>query len=181
MAGGIGRARAPTTRWSSASMVRDEPLLRSLGLESEGTKIDFQTGSNSYLYGTRFITYLRPRYGPEKVIEWVARRPGSRAYFAAQFEQVYGVPLGRRGATGSSVEHEFQQANLDGDPRSTRRRRHATSPPALGVGLARVHRPRRAEGSTPAFTTRATSRTSARSTSRPARSSKIRDVKGPII
>ena len=29
-----------------------------LGLISRGTRVDFQTGANAYLYGTRFFTYL---------------------------------------------------------------------------------------------------------------------------
>ena len=45
-----------------------------LGLESEGTRVDFQVGSNSYLYGTRFITWLAYRYSPEQVVAWVARK-----------------------------------------------------------------------------------------------------------
>ena len=40
-------------------MVRDNaPFYDPLGLVSEGTKIDFQLQINSYLYGTRFMTWL---------------------------------------------------------------------------------------------------------------------------
>ena len=44
-----------------------------LGLEAEGTAIDFQVGANSYMYGTRFFGYLAYMYGPDKLVEWVKR------------------------------------------------------------------------------------------------------------
>ena len=59
MAGGIGRAQGPYDEMVFRSMVRDgSRFYDPLGLESEGTKVDFQIGANSYLYGTRFLSYL---------------------------------------------------------------------------------------------------------------------------
>ena len=42
------------------SMVKDDThFYEPLGLVSEGIKVDFQAGMNSYLYGTRFMSYWR--------------------------------------------------------------------------------------------------------------------------
>ena len=114
MAGGLGRAQGPYDEMVFRSMVRDDSRFYDpLGLESEGTKVDFQVGVNSYLYGTRFMTYLAETHSPERVIEWVSRGPGSRAYFAAQFEQVFGLPLSRAWNEWVVYERGFQSANLD--------------------------------------------------------------------
>ena len=80
---------------------------------SEGTKIDFQVEVNSYLYGTRFMTWLARRYSPERLIEWVSRREGSRGYYSAQFKHVFGIPLEAAWAAWVADEHEFQRGNLD--------------------------------------------------------------------
>src|SRR5439155_1963688 len=57
MSGGLGRAQGPYDEMVFRSMVRDGAhFYDPLGLESEGTKVDFQVGVNSYLYGTRFET-----------------------------------------------------------------------------------------------------------------------------
>ena len=114
MAGGYGRAQGPYDEMVFRSMVRDHtPFYDPLGLEAEGTKVDFQVGVNAYLYGTRFMTYLAYQYAPAKLVEWVARSPGSRAYFASQFRQVYGRPLNQAWREWIAWERGFQQANLD--------------------------------------------------------------------
>ena len=59
MAGGLGRAQSGYDEMVFRSMVSDgAPFYDPLGLVSEGTKIDFQLQINSYLYGTRFMTWL---------------------------------------------------------------------------------------------------------------------------
>jgi hypothetical protein len=84
MAGGLGRAQSGYDEMVFRSMVKDgAPFYDPLGLVSEGTKVDFQLETNSYLYGTRFMTWLARRYSPEKVIAWTARRDGSRAYYSS--------------------------------------------------------------------------------------------------
>ena len=94
MAGGLGRAQGGYDEMVFRSMVRDDtPFYDPLGLVSEGTKIDFQVEVNSYLYGTRFMTWLARRYSPEQLIEWVSRRDGSRGYYSAQFKHVFGMSL----------------------------------------------------------------------------------------
>ena len=114
MAGGMGRAQGAWDEMVFRSMVRDgSRFYDPLGLVSEGTKIDFQVEVNSYLYGTRFMSYLADTYGPETLIEWVSRHDGSRAYYASQFEQVYGRPISEVWHDWVVWEHEFQQRNLE--------------------------------------------------------------------
>ena len=114
MAGGLGRAQSGYDEMVFRSMVRDAvPFYDPLGLVSEGTKIDFQLQINSYLYGTRFMTWLARHYTPGQLIEWASRHEGSRAYYATQFRQVFGVSLEHAWSAWTKDEQVFQQRNLD--------------------------------------------------------------------
>jgi hypothetical protein len=114
MAGGQGRAQGAYDEMVFRSLVKDGARFYDpLGLVSEGVKVDFQTEVNSYLYGTRFLSYLAQRYSPEAVVSWGARGPGSRAYYASQFEHVFGLPLERAWREWESWERAFQQKNLE--------------------------------------------------------------------
>ncbi len=114
MAGGIGRAQGAWDEMVFRSMVRDGSHFYSpLGLVSEGTKIDFQVEVNSYLYGTRFMSYLAFEYGPEKLVEWISRHDDSKRHYEIQFEHVYGVPLNDAWQDWIEWEHEFQRGNLE--------------------------------------------------------------------
>ena len=114
MAGGLGRAQGGYDEMVFRSMVRDgTPFYDPLGLVSEGTKVDFQLQINSYLYGTRFMTWLAGRYTPAKVVEWVSRKDGSRAYYTAQFRHVFGTSLERAWAEWEKDERDFQLKNLE--------------------------------------------------------------------
>src|SRR6476659_3609434 len=109
--------RVASPRWYHEmvfrSMIRDNtPFYDPLGLVSAGTQIDFQTQVNSYLYGTRFMTWLGRHYSPEKVIERVSRREGSRPYYAVEFKHVFGVSLAKAWGDWQTSEKEFQGANL---------------------------------------------------------------------
>ena len=113
MAGGQGRAQGAYDEMVFRSMVRDGSRFYSpLGLVAEGTKIDFQTETHSYLYGTRFMDYLAYSYGPESVVQWGTRGKGSRAYFASQFQSVFGRPLEEAWEEWIRVEKGFQEKNL---------------------------------------------------------------------
>jgi len=113
MAGGYGRAQGGYDEMVFRAMVRDNARFYSpLGLESEGTAIDFQVMANAYLYGTRFISYLGYAYSPEKVVEWLRRDEDSKAYYSRQFRHVFGAPLDDVWADWIKWEHTFQQANL---------------------------------------------------------------------
>lgn len=114
MAGGIGRAQGGYDEMVFRAMVRDgAPFYDPLGLVSEGTKIDFQLQINSYLYGTRFLTWLARRHSPGQVVDWIARREGSRGYYAAQFRKVFGRKLEDAWAEWIADERAFQLKNLE--------------------------------------------------------------------
>jgi hypothetical protein len=113
MAGGLGRAQGGYDEMVFRAMVRDDThFYDPLGLVSRGTLVDFQTGANAYLYGTRFFTYLAHTYGPQKVIAWIKRDEGSARYYADQFQQVYGLPIDRAWQEWIAFEHTFQRRNL---------------------------------------------------------------------
>jgi WD40 repeat protein len=114
MAGGMGRAQGPYDEMVFRSMVLDKShFYDPLGLVSEGTKIDFQVEVNSYLYGTRFMSYIADRHSPEKLIEWVSRSDGSKAYYSSQFRQVFDQKLEDAWRDWINWEKEFQQKNLE--------------------------------------------------------------------
>ena len=113
MNGGLGRAIGPYDEMVFRTLVRDSGIIYDVvGLESEGTTIDFQVGVNSYLYGTRFVSYLALQYGNDSLLAWFNRSEGSRRYFAAQFRQVYGRSLEDEWARWIAWEREWQRANL---------------------------------------------------------------------
>ena len=113
MNGGVGRAIGPYDEMVFRTLVRDSARIYDfVGLESEGTTIDFQVGANSYLYGTRFISYLGLRYGNDSLLAWFNRTQGSRRYFAAQFRQVYGRSLADEWSRWIAWERDWQEANL---------------------------------------------------------------------
>ena len=114
MNGGLGRVIGPYDEMVFRTMVRDSARIYDVvGLESEGTTVDFQVGVNSYLYGTRFVSYLALRYGNDSLQAWYNRRPGSRAYFSSQFKKVYGRSLQEEWERWIAWEHDWQRANLD--------------------------------------------------------------------
>ncbi|KPK65385.1 MAG: hypothetical protein AMS21_04830 [Gemmatimonas sp. SG8_38_2] len=114
MAGGIGRAQNGYDEMVFRTMVRDNDYFYDyVGLESEGTTVDFQIGANSYLYGTRFVSYLAHRYSPENVLTWFSRNDTSDASFSGQFERVFERPLDDVWGEWVGWEHRWQQAMLD--------------------------------------------------------------------
>ncbi len=114
LSGGVGRVLGGYDEMVFRSMVRDSSYIYDVvGLESEGTAIDFQVGVNSYLYGTRFMSYLAYTYGPAKLLSWVTRTDTSSRFFATQFRNVYGVSLDEGWSQWLKFEHEWQQVNLD--------------------------------------------------------------------
>jgi hypothetical protein len=113
MAGGLGRAQGGYDEMVWRAKIRDNLRIFSpLGLESEGTQVDFQVGANSYLYGTRFFSYLALTYGVDRTVEWLRRSEDSKAYYAAQFKHVFGRPLDDVWNDWIGFERKFQQDNL---------------------------------------------------------------------
>ncbi|MGH2568452.1 MAG: hypothetical protein ACRDGA_08950, partial [Bacteroidota bacterium] len=114
MAGGVGRALGNYDEMVFRTMVKDNSYIYDVvGLESEGTTIDFQVKANSYLYGTRFISYIAYQYGPEKLIEWITRTDESDRYFSMQFRKVFVSSLDKEWSQWVNWEHQWQRANLE--------------------------------------------------------------------
>lgn len=114
MAGGLGRALGGYDEMVFRTLVRDSSRMYDLiGLESEGSQTDFQVEVNSYLYGTRFMTYLALVYSPEQVVAWTRRTGGTQGYFAAEFKRQFGRSLDDAWRDWLLFEQAFQQENLD--------------------------------------------------------------------
>jgi hypothetical protein len=144
MSGGQGRAQGAYDEMVFRAMVRDDARFYDpLGLVSEGVKVDFQTEVNSYLYGTRFLSYLAHERSPELVIEWARRGEGSKAYYASQFRKVFGRPLDEAWQDWIRFEREFQRRNLDAIRTYPVTEHVDLSPQALGsVSTAHLDRER---------------------------------------
>jgi hypothetical protein len=137
MNGGLGRVIGPYDEMVFRTLVRDSATIYDVvGLESEGTTIDFQVGVNSYLYGTRFVSYLALRYGNDKLLAWFNRTQGSKAYFSSQFRQVYGRSLDDEWQRWIEWERDWQRANLE----SIRRHPTTVSRPITDQVLGSVSR-----------------------------------------
>jgi hypothetical protein len=114
LSGGRGRAQGGYDEMVFRAMVRDNAKFYDpLGLVSKGTEIDFQTGANAYLYGTRFMDYLAYTYGPQRLLAWWRRDADSRRYYADDFQRVFGLPLDVSWQKWIDFEHEFQLRNLE--------------------------------------------------------------------
>jgi hypothetical protein len=113
MSGGIGRVMGPYDEMRFRTMVRDNRrIYDAVGLESEGTTTDFEVGSNSYMYGTRFMSYLAVTYSPQHIIDWASRSNGSKRYFSADFKKVFGTSLHTEWSNWIDYERRWQEANL---------------------------------------------------------------------
>jgi len=111
--GGVGRALSTYDEMYFRSIVREgESLYSVVGLETEGTASDFQVGTNSYLYGTRFVNFLQIRYGFDKIVSFYDRTAGSKASFSRQFKAVYGRPLREVWEEWQEYEIEHQKEQL---------------------------------------------------------------------
>jgi hypothetical protein len=113
MSGGMGRVMGGYDEMVFRTMVLDSAYFyKVVGLETEGTTIDFQVGVNSYLYGTRFVSYLALQYGIVKLKEFYTRTDSSRRFYAAQFRQVYGLPVEEAWDNWIQWEGNFQRQNM---------------------------------------------------------------------
>ena len=113
MGGGLGRAQGGYDEMVFRAMVRDGAhFYDPLGLASRGTRVDFQTGANAYLYGARFFTWLAYEYSPEQVLRWLRRDEDSERHYTAAFQQVFGVSLDEGWRRWIAFEQRFQRENL---------------------------------------------------------------------
>lgn len=113
MAGGQGNAIGNYDEMFFRTRVLENSRLYSpIGLASAGTSADFMSKANFYYYGTRFVSYLAYEYGPEKLIEWIKRKDGSKRGFASNFNHVYGIALTEAWDDWLDFEREFQKMNI---------------------------------------------------------------------
>jgi hypothetical protein len=121
-------------------MVRDNArFYNPLSLVSEGARVDFQAGTNAYLYGTRFITYLAYTYSPETVVEWARRDEGSRRSYEEEFERVFGKPLNDAWQDWVEFETAFQTDNLESVRQFPTTAYEPLTPKALGSASRTFH------------------------------------------
>jgi hypothetical protein len=114
LSGGLGRAQGSYDEMVFRTMVYDSTkILDLLTLESAGTQIDFQVGVNSYLYGTRFMSYLALKYSPEHLIKWTSRSSNTKAFFLSQFKKTYNLSIHEAWDQWIDWEHQFQKTNLE--------------------------------------------------------------------
>ena len=183
MAGGLGRAQGGYDEMVFRSMVRDgTPFYDPLGLVSEGTKIDFQVEVNSYLYGTRFMTWLARRYSPEQADRvGVAPRRQPRATTPRSSGRSSARRSSRRGPTGSRTSTSSSSATSTRSAR-IRSRRTATSRRARSARCRARTTIRPTGRSTRAFNYPGVlSHVGAIATEDAARIEKLVDIKGPSI
>src|ERR1700685_3102237 len=113
LSGGIGRAQGGYDEMVFRAMVHDgAKFYDPLGLVSKGTEVDFQTGANAYLYGTRFVNYLALTYSPDRLQSWWRHDEGRRRYYADDFERVFGLPLDESWQNWIAWERGFQRKNI---------------------------------------------------------------------
>lgn len=114
MSGGIGRTIGSYDEMVFRTMTLDSAYFyRVVGLETEGTSIDFQVGVNSYLYGTRFVSYLAHEYGIDKLMQLFDRSDSSKKFYADQFDYVYGLSVDEAWENWIEFEKKFQQKNIE--------------------------------------------------------------------
>ena len=141
MAGGLGRGQGAYDEMVFRAKVRDEGRFFSpLGLESEGTQTDFQVGANSYLYGTRFFSYLALTYGVDQTVEWLRRSEDSKAFYASQFKHVFGRALRRRLGRLDRLRAQVPAGQPRGACQISADRGEASQPARTRVHVARLHR-----------------------------------------
>ena len=113
LGGGVGRALGGYDEMNFRSIVAGgDKLFSVVGLETEGSTMDFQVGANAYLYGTRFVNYLASQYGYENLIRFYNRTDDSRTFIGNQFKQVYGQSLRKVWNEWKEEEVKHQEANL---------------------------------------------------------------------
>jgi hypothetical protein len=114
MSGGLGRALGAYDEMYFRSIIlENEKLYTPVGLETEGSTVDFQVGANAYLYGTRFVTYLSQRYGHDQVRDLYNRTDDSKAFYGNQFKKVFGKSVSKSWDDWIAWEQEFQKNNLN--------------------------------------------------------------------
>ena len=84
-----------------------------MGLASAGTSADFMSKANYYYYGTRFVSYLAYKYGPDQLLNWIKRKEGSKRGFASSFKQIFEIPISESWNNWIEFEKQFQNNNIE--------------------------------------------------------------------
>ena len=84
-----------------------------MGLASAGTSADFMSKANYYYYGTRFVSYLAYKYGPDQLLNWIKRKEGSKRGFASSFKQIFEIPISESWNNWIEFEKQFQKNNIE--------------------------------------------------------------------
>ncbi len=114
MNGGSGRMLGGFDEMMFRTMVLDSSIFyKPVGLETEGSTIDFMVGANAYLYGTRFVSYLASNFGVDKLMDFYTRSDSSYGFFGSQFKKVYGNDLQTVWDNWIDIERKFQKDNLN--------------------------------------------------------------------
>jgi hypothetical protein len=71
---------------------------------------DFHLQTTSYLYGTRFISWLALHYGPERIKEWIVAP--SLFCFENRFRDCFGTSLDQAWTSFCADEHSHQTENI---------------------------------------------------------------------
>lgn len=111
---GIGRSLGAYDEMVFRAIVNDDnKIFTPFDLEAEGTAIDFSMGGISYIYGTRFVSYLAVTYSPEKVIEWYNINKSQKSNFESAFKYTFDDDLVKVWNNWIKYEREWQRNNLD--------------------------------------------------------------------
>ncbi len=114
LSGGLGRVLGGYDEMVFRTLaLENDYFYRVAGLETEGTTIDFQVGANSYLYGTRFISYLARKYGVEKLMQFYSRTEDSYRFYASQFKHTFNISVSDAWDEWIEYEKDFQQKNFE--------------------------------------------------------------------
>ncbi len=127
------------------------------------------------------MTWLGRHYSPEQVIEWVSRKEGSRAYYAAQFKHVFGTSLEQAWVAVGEGRARLPAAEPRGDSHVPGDAISGHHHPRARIGVARVLRSGREEDLRRIQLSGRRRRTSARSRPIPAGSRSWRTSRGRRI
>ena len=142
LGGGVGRALGGYDEMYFRSIIDGgEKLFSVVGLETEGSTMDFQVGANAYLYGTRFVNYLTKEYGYDNLIRFYNRTADSRIFFGNQFRKVYGQSLRKVWNDWKEDERKHQEENLAVIRAFPLTKTHPLTPEPLGSVSPFVYNP----------------------------------------
>lgn len=111
---GVGRTLGAYDEMVFRAIVNDDnKIFTPFDLEAEGTAIDFSMGGISYIYGTRFVSYLAVNYSPEKVIEWYNINESQKFNFESAFKNTFNRDLVSVWDEWIRYEREWQKQNLN--------------------------------------------------------------------